>query len=290
MATVDVASLVSPTYTASLLVPTDGSTFTQALLTNLIVALGNRTEFLRDLLLEASDTPEAYCTLREEFHGAILTSGESRLDADFPWSVSILGFPAVNHSGGTGKNPGQLVIQNPPTGSGGEDAHGIDFFLGSSGATPFTFANVEQLTVVVKVTENPANLNATMQFGFVTTAGISSANGGTNCIQIGRNTALDADEWYLLRRVGGVQTLTVLTGAAFDNAEFHVWQIKKQASGDWALLLNGTLVHTIAVADLPTGACNVRFYALNSIADTAITTVAWDLIALRTKPNDRSGA
>jgi hypothetical protein len=270
--------------------PTDGSTLTQALLTDLIVALGNRIEFLRDLSLEASDTPEAYCTLREDFLGAIYNSGQSRLDADYLWRTSELGSPSVNHANGSAKNPGQLSLALPPGGSGGDDDHGLDIYLGSTSTQPFSFATVETLTVVVKVTEDPANLNATTQFGFVTTAGTASQNGGTNCVQIGRNVALDVDDWYILRRVAGVQTLTLLTGGTFSDGEFHVWRIEKQTSGDWQILLNGALVHTIAAADLPSGACNLRLYAMNSVADPELTGVTWDQVVLRTKPDDRSGA
>jgi hypothetical protein len=291
MPTVDVAPLVTPTYTPTLLVPTDGTTLTQALLTNLIVGLANRTEFLRDLQLEASDTPEAYCTLREDFHGAIFTSGSSRIDAEFPWRTSVLGLPAVNQRAGTGKNPGLLELSLPPTGSGGEPDHGIDFYLStSSSGGPFTFATVEALTVVVKIDEDAANANFTTQFGFASQTGMAQQPGGTDSIQICRNVAVSPTKWWLFRRKASSNTITVLTAADFANSEYHVWRIAKQASGDWALSLNGVLVHTIAAADLPVGACNLRFWQLNGVADTEISKVSWDLISLRTKPNDRSGA
>lgn len=281
---------VVPTYEPVITIAETGEVLTEAQLYDTTLALANRIEFVRSLVPEASEDPESFGTFREEFWGAIHNSGQSRLDADNLWRSSDLGFPAVSHSAGSAKNPGQLVVSLPPTGSGGETDHGIDFYLGTTTGDCFSFATIDSATVVVKVTEDPANLNANVAFGFVATAGINSLNGGTDCVQIIRNTAVDADEWLLLRRKASVQSYGVIAGASYDNAEFHVWRIRKQGNGDWALLLNGATVTTIAQADLPVTSCTFRLYQLNSIADTEITTVAWDFVAIRSTPGDRSGA
>jgi hypothetical protein len=281
---------VVPTYEPVITIAETGEVLTEAQLYDTTLALANRIEFVRSLVPEASEEPESFGTFREEFWGAIHNSGQSRLDADNLWRSSNTGSPSVNHSAGTAKNPGQLLVSLPPTGSGGETDHGIDFYLGTTTGDCFSFATIDSATVVVKVTEDPANLNAWTSFGFVATAGINSLSGGTDCIQIVRDVAVDADEWLLLRRKASVQSFGVIAGASFDNGEFHVWRIRKQGNGDWALLLNGATVATIAQADLPVVSCTFRLCQLNSIADTEITTVAWDFVAIRSTPGDRSGA
>lgn len=285
MATVDVAPLVTPTYTASLLVPTDGSTFTQALLTNLIVALGNRTEFLRDLSAEASDTPGAYSRLREDFFGAIFNDTQSRLDASFPWRTNQTGLVSINHSGGSAKNPGQLLCAIPGDGVGDQF---FEFHIGLDTDTPTSYAAFQQLEVTVNIDEDPSNLNEQIRFGLVDDAG--AFNGGSDALCIWRLKAVSSTKWILVRRVAGVQTMTTLTAADFVNGEFAVWRLVKNAAGGIEFYLNGVLITTVASADLPSGSANLSFLAATSSADTEVLRVTWDLINFRSKPTDRSGA
>jgi hypothetical protein len=285
MPTVDVAPLVTPTYTPTLLVPTDGSTFTQALLTNLIVGLANRTEFLRDLSAEASDTPEAYCTLRDDFFGAVDSISPGTLQSDIQWRRSDEGSPAINHRAGSSKNPGLLEVSLPGNGT---DFHEFEIHIGSATGAPFSYATFQELVVVVKVEEDVSNITEWASFGLVDNAGLQ--NGGDDCLVIARQKASSATKWLLMRRVGGSQVTTALAAADFDNAEFAVWRMVRIASGDFELYLNGTLVHTVAAADVPTGGCNLTCNASVTAADTEVFTVSWDLVVLRTKPNDRSGA
>lgn len=285
MATVDVSSLVSPTYTPTLLVPTDGSTFTQALLTNLIVSLANRTEFLRDLSFEASDTPGAYARIREDFFGAIFTAGQNRLDASFPWRCVSTGNVSINGNAGSSKNPGQLRCSIPGDGVGDQY---FGFHIESTTGAPFSYATFQQLEVTVAITEDPANLNEQIRFGLVDDA--EGPNGGSDSLVIWRAKAVNATKWMLLKRVGGVQTSTVLTAADFVDGEFAVWRMVKNATSGIDFYLNGDLVHTVASGDLPSGGCNISFLAATSVADTEVLQVDWDLIDFRSKPNDRSGA
>lgn len=287
---VQIQADVDPVYEPVLTIADTGEVLTEAQLYDTTIALANRIEFVRSLVPEATEEPEAFGTFREEFWGAIFNDTQSRLDADNLWRSSSLGFPAVNQSAGTAKNPGQLVVSLPPTGSGGETDHGVDFYLGQTTGDCFSFATIDSATVVVKITEDPANLNAGIWFGFVATAGINSQNGGTDCVQIFRQVSIDSDEWALYRRKASSATTTVLTGATFQNGEFAVWRIRKQVNGDWGLFLNGVLVHTIASADLPATSCTFRLWQLNGVADTETTTIAWDLVAIRSTPGDRSGA
>jgi hypothetical protein len=282
----DVTAVYEPVIT----IADTGEVLTEAQLYDTTLALANRIEFVRSLTPEATEEPEAFGTFREEFWGAIFNSGQSRLDADNLWRSSVLGFPSVNQSAGTAKNPGQLVVSLPPTGSGGETDHGVDFYLGQTTGDCFSFATIDSATVVVKIDEDPANINATIQFGFAATAGMAAQSGGADSLQICRNVALGADDWFILKRKSSVQTLTILGGTTFTNGEFHVWRIRKQTNGDLGIFLDGALVHTVAFADLPTGSCTFRMWQLNGVADTEITTVSWDLIAIRSTPGDRSGA
>lgn len=283
MATVDVAPLVTPAYTASLLVPTDGSTFTQALLTNLIVALGNRIEFLRDLTPEATDTPEAYFTLREDFAGAIFDDSQSRLDASFPWRTNQTGLVSINHSAGSFKNPGVLQCAIPGDGVGDQI---FEFHLGLDTGTPGSYSTFRQMVVTVKIEEDVANLNEQIRFGLVDDAGAS--NGGSDCICLFRSKAISATKWLLLVRVAGVQTLTTLTASSFTNGVFTTWRIfRNSATGSYEFYQDGALVYTLAIGDQPSGACNYSFRAGTSSADTEVLGVFWDLIHIRTFPGDR---
>lgn len=281
---------VTPTYEPVLTIADTGEVLTEAQLYDTAIALANRIEFVRSLVPEATEEPEAFGTFREEFWGAIWDSATSRLDADNLWRSAHTGSPSVAQNAGSAKNPGQLVVQLPPTGAGGDTDHGVDFYLGQTTGDCFSFATIDAATVVVKITEDPANLNASIQFGFVATAGLTSQNGGTDCLQICRNVSFDSDDWFILKRKASAQVISGLTGGTFADGEFHVWRIRKQISGDIGIFLNGVQVHTVAVADLPTGSCTFRLWQLNSVADTEVTAVAWDLIAIRSTPGDRSGA
>lgn len=282
---------VTPVYEPVLTIADTGEVLTEAQLYDTALALANRIEFVRALVPEATEEPEAFGTFREEFWGAIWASGTARLDADNLWRSSHVGSPAVNHRAGTAKNPGQLEVSIPPTGSGGDTDHGVDFYLGTTTGDCFSFATIDSATVVLKMAEDPANPGVRLYFGFVETAGVTSDSGGTDALQICRNVAVDADEWFLFRRQSSSSSITVLTGATFSDNEFHVWRMRKQANDDWQILLNGALVHTVAAADLPTGSCTFRMRVTNTGGNnTEITTVTYDFVSIRSTPGDRSGA
>lgn len=285
MATTDVAPLVTPTYTAALLVPNDGSTLTQALLTNLIVALANRTEFLRDITIEASDNPESYCVVREDFLGAIFTSSQSRLDATLPWRTIQTGNVSINGQSGNSKNPGRLQCSVP--GDGGSQQY-FGFHLIGTTATPFSFATFQQMTVVVRINEDAANVTEFTRFGLVDDA--EQEDGGTDALCIIRQPAANATKWMLMKNVSGTLTKTAIAAADFTDNEFATWRFVKNASNGVDFYLDGVLVHTVASGDLPTGGCNASFYQSVTAADTEVLTVDYDLITVRTKPTARDGA
>jgi hypothetical protein len=223
MAVTDVAPLVTPTYTATLNVVNDGSVLTQAALTSLVVSLANRTEFLRDLIAEASDTPEAYCTLREEFLGSVWTSGQSLLQGNVQWRTTASGSVSVSGNAGASKNPGLLNVSVPGDGATNEK---FIFYLESATGLPFSFLKFQEMTVVLKVIRDVANITDRVHFGLADDA--DDQAGGDDAILISH---LGANaKWQLVRRVGGVQTTTTLTLADFADSEFAVWRSTSTAT------------------------------------------------------------
>lgn len=284
MATVDVAPLVSPVYTPTLLVPTDGSTLTQALLTNLIVSLGNRTEFLRDLSAEASDTPEAFCTVREDFLGVLWTPSQSLLQGTVQWRTTPDdGFISVSGNAGASKNPGLLNVSLPGDG----DFHVFAAYFENASGEPFSFLKFQTMTVVVKKTHDAANVTDRIHFGLCDDADIQGGGNDALMIQhLGANA-----KWQFVRVVGGVTTTTTLTGADFVSGEYAVWRMNRVSGGSDSIevYLNDVLVHTVATVDMPGGSCNFSLYQEVTAADTESLQVSWDFVSLRTKPTDRSG-
>lgn len=280
---VQIQNDVTAEYTSPLTIADTGEVLTEAQLYDTTLALANRIEFVRALTPEASDDPESFFIIREDFAGAVFTSAQSRLDGSFPWRTVSTGSVSINHSAGSAKNPGQLVCAMP--GDGANEQY-FGFHIGLANGTPVSYATFQQLAVTVRIDEASGNINEQIRFGLTQDA--SAFNGGTDCLCIARLRASDADDWVLLRRVASSQTLTVL--AAFTNDEFATWKMLKTAAGDIEISLDGTLVHTVDSADLPSGSCNLSFLGGVSSADTEVLTVTWDLVSYRGAPGDRSGA
>jgi hypothetical protein len=191
MATVNVANLVSPVYTPNLLVPTDGSVLTQALLTNLIVALGNRIEFVRDATPEATDNPERFYTIREDFTGAIWTPGEARLDADLVWRTGgDTGLIAVNGVSGAARNPGQLVVSIPANGA---DVLTFHMQPHTPAGDLTSFSRFRHATAAIRINDDVGNTGSSFAWGLFSDS--SELFGGDDCVLLMWLKASDAINW-----------------------------------------------------------------------------------------------
>lgn len=252
--------------------------------------IGTITDSLHEI-----DNALDYAEIREDFIGAAIDDGGANL-LTAPcslWRTNVTFSPAINHRPGNGKNPGLLECAIPT------DAGGCvyEFHAGGTdtGAPINYYFSFAELEVVLKIEEDVANTSESIRFGLVDDASLE--NGGSDCLCIWRSKAVSATKWLLLKRVSGVQTVTTLTAADFVDGEYAVWRLEKTpgtASGDVRIYLNGTLVHTVTFAALPSGGANLSFWQSTGGADTEVLTVTYDLIRLRTFPSgvsgDRSGA
>jgi hypothetical protein len=287
VSTTDVASFVTATYTPTLPVTDDGSTLTNADLKNLTLALANRIEFLRTLSAEAAVSPEVFCVLREDWLDADIDNSRQTVYGVIPWTfVSAgagLGGLSITHTQGSAKNPGGLRCSCPGTLGDASFA----FFCGpGAGSNPFSFATIDSATIVGKIDADTTSLlTPFVRAGFAQNGSLS--NGGTDCLGIAYGPAFGAN-WLLFKRVASVQTTVVLAPMVI--GEYVVFRFDKNAAGGIDVYVNGVLTTTVALAALPAGTCT--FGAIQSISGAegaTVVTPVWDLLALRTKPNVRSG-
>jgi hypothetical protein len=289
MPTVDVAPLVTGgTYTPTLLVPTDGTTFTQAMLTSLIVSLGNRIEFLRDLVPEAANDPERSLLIREDFAGAIWTPGQARLDGEFPWRTGgDTGTISVSGHAGSSKNPGQLRVSIP-----GDGATEVPFYLHPHlHDGDFTsFARFRHAAITVRLNDDVANSQTVFSWGLGDEQDDSA--GGDNSIRLCWFKSLDALNWKVLVRNGGVNTIAFSTLTAMTNNEFITLRMSRaNETADVEIYVNSsaTPAFTIDAADVPVTACNYGAYMSTGAADTDSFQVSLDFLSYRAATPSRQG-
>lgn len=286
MATTDVSGLVTPVYTTTLPVTTDGSVFTQADLTTLVVSLGNRIEFVRDLVPDATDTPEVFARINEDFLDAVVES--QTIYGTIPWTVigsgTGIGGLAVSHVAGSAKNPGGLQISTPAT--LGDISY--SFFIGPGAtSTPFSFASFSEFTVVAKISQDTTTLlTPFVRFGLAANA--SFANGGNESLGLAYGPAFGPN-WLLLRRKGGAQFTTALVPMVL--GEHVTVRFKKDAiSGDVGVYVDGVLITTVAAADVPTGGCTFGGHqSLAGAEGATFVTSVYDFIGARFVAGNRSG-
>lgn len=287
MSTTDVAPFVTATYTPTLPVTDDSSVLTNADLKMLTLSLANRTEFLRALSAEAAIAPEVFCTLREDFLDADYNSARNTLYGVIPWTTVASGAGAaglsINHVNGTAKNPGQLVCACPGTLGDSNFA----FFLGpSAGNNPFSFATLDAMVIVGKIAVDTSTLLTPFVRAGLAQNGTLN-NGGTDTLGIAYGPAFGAN-WLLFKRVASVQTTFVLAPMVI--GEHVVFLFQKNAANGIDVYVNGALTTTVAAAALPAGTCTFGTIQGISGAEGATTIQpAWDMLTIRTKPNNRSG-
>jgi len=268
MSTTDVSGLVTPVYTATLPITTDGSVLTQADLTNTIVSLANRVEFIRQIG-DAATEPELITVLREDFFSAIW-DGSSRLDGSFAWRTAHSGSPAITHDGGTARRPGRLICQMPPNSQ-------FSFGIAGVADTPFGFLSTDMITFVAKVDDDPANIASSATFGMLGT--YTAQNGGANALALFYQKTFP--NWRVMIQKASVQTL-VDTGVPVVPGEFVTVRFIWRSPGpDIDVELDGSIVHTVLSANRPTGEANIGANVISSVAETEVFLVEFDFIYAR---------
>lgn len=268
--TTQVQSMIEPEYTAVVEVAEDGETLTEAILINTAVALGNRIEYVRQLVAEAADVPEKFTVLREDFLGAV-HDGTSVLYADLVWRTEHTGSPAISHNGGTASNPGKLVLAMPPD---------TTFFAGLGNPThsPFGMITTKAITMVVAVNDNVANVVTGFSIGLKNDWSLT--NGGSDALTLFYSKATSAN-WMLMVRKASANINHDL-GIPVVNNEFVTCRFIKNGN-DIDVYLDGDLVHTVLSADKPTGELNFGFDAVTTVAETEVFTATIDFISIRSE-------
>jgi hypothetical protein len=272
----DVSGLVTPVYSATLPVTNDTEVLTQAALTDTTVSLANRIEFLRQLVDDAADMPEASATLREEFWSTIWDPSGSRLEADNLWRTAHAGSPVVVHEAPDSDSPG-VVRMSLPTSSE------FRAQLGSSTGVPFSFITTEHCTFRIRVDDHPGNIASSFRIGLVENNTLQS--GGTNSLSVCYFRGVNATQWLLQVRKASVTTLHAIK--PFINGDYETFRFVK--SGNDILVRDGdnNLLHTVLSADRPLSGCNLGWQGIATVAD-AVPVEAWiDFIFARSRPAAR---
>jgi hypothetical protein len=240
-------------------------------------------EVLRSQLSDAADEPEDWFHLRDDFTGAVWDSGNSRLYSAFPWTTGVVGTGAlVNDAAGTSKNPGQLVVSIP-----GDGANTIAWYAqpGVASGNPTAFDKLDRATIVMKVADDPGNFASIAKAGLAENN--SASNGGTNALQLCFDRGGDATHWLLHRRKAGTSSFVQL-GAMVSN-QYARCHFRKVGTGI-RVYFNGTLITTIAAADIPDGDCTFGPHVTTTPADAHFFIATYDLLQMRAYIGDRSGA
>jgi hypothetical protein len=266
-----VQSLITPDYVPIVTVPATAEVITQAALQDTAVALGSRTEYVKQFT-DGADKPELFHVVREEFDGAVWDSGQSILHASFPWRTSHTGSPVVTHLNGSARRPGRLKVALPPSSS---------FNMGpgsaAGGEQTFGFITSEMATFVVKVEDDPANVATQILFGLK--EDYSLGNGGDNSLQFFYLKSLAT--WRLMIRRAAVQTLVDL-GVPFVSGEFITGRfIFKSPGPDVDVEVDGVVVHTVDTLDRPTGEFNVGLSCISTGAETEVVNTEFDYLYCR---------
>lgn len=270
--TTQIQSLIEPEYTEVIEVAEDGETLTEAILVDTAVALGNRIEYVRQLVAEAADTPEQFTTLREDFLGAVYDGGSNALYGSFVWNTQDSGSPAINHSAGNASNPGRIRMAMPPT---------SEFYagLGLPTDSPFGMITTRAVTMVVMISDDVANIAT--DFGIGLKNDWSLLNGGSDALILRYNKATFGGNWIVLVNKAS-SVVNHDTGVPVVNNEFVTCRFIKNGN-DIDVYLDGDLVHTVLSADKPSGELNFGWHAISSVADTEVFEPVIDFISIRSE-------
>ena len=280
----DVSGLITPTYDAVINVAADTEILTEASLTDSVVALGNRIAFVRESVPDLATKPDGIWTIRDDFTGGFFDSSNHKYYSEIPWSTtSTLSPPTIGRAGDQAKNPGNLQLTQAG-GVAGETCIFLDAQL--------SFATLEYMLVVLKATHGSGNADEAISFGFGDNAGVGLFNpdvGGNDSLMCYYWRTQSSSQWRQVRTVGG-STFAANTLGSYVSGEYVRIEMIKQANGDLAYFFNGALATTTSVAQTPPDDCRFMIKGKMPATDASDFVSLIDLVQIRTRITDRSGA
>lgn len=231
------------------------------------------------------DEMERYFLIREDWTRFVQTFTPDFIIADEVWDFDeVSGTFTLNNGTPTSKNPGQLQI----IGAGGSSTRELS--IRKTNLLPVAFANLEMMTIIVKVSAPGANLADSISIGLVDDTASQAGGDDSIVLFLSRPTA----EWRLLHRKGaanGANNQAVLS--AFTANQFIVFRLLKNAAGNLEIYINnaGSPTVTIAAANIPDGLGTFSIYAVQTVADADPTIFTVDFCGVRALTStNRAGA
>lgn len=261
---VQVQSLVTPVYEAVVTVHATGDIATEAQFIDTAVAILNRVEFVKNLQSDASDSPEAFALVRDDFMAGNTLTAAGVLTADTAWTFDVVGggTHAVDVIAGDQVNPGRLRF-NVAGGNTGAVFKTLGF--------DSTF---DTLTAVAKITNPGGSAGQTVRIGLAQNT-IAGA-GGNEGLWLEYIPSVNAN-WLLNRRTLSTDNRTLIK--TFTSGQFITFKVIKNTTlGRYDIYVNGLLVTNIAFASMPTGTFQLGAY-VTTATDSIL--VELDLIFCR---------
>lgn len=261
---VQVQSLVSPVYEPVVTVHATGDTATEAQFIDTTVAILNRIEFVKNLQSDASDSPEAFALVRDDFMAGNTLTAAGVLTADTAWTFDVIGggTHAVDVIAGTQANPGRLRFNV----AGGNTACVFK---------PLCFdATFDTLTAVVKIDNPGGTAGQNVRIGLA--QNIISGAGGNEGLWLEYIPSVNAN-WLLNRRTLSTDNRTLIK--TFASGEFITFKVLKNTTlSRYDIYVNGLLVTNIGFSGMPTGTFQLGAY-VNTATDSILAEL--DLIFCR---------
>jgi hypothetical protein len=225
--------------------------------------------------LASFDTqPEFFYKFRDDFVSLTVGSSPNLVTTtDRTWEYNpILDTFTIGKGSSSAKNPGVMAI----VGTGGATHRQISIF--TSDRVTYGFSNIEHMTVVLMVVDDPANAGADFLVGFVQDE--TTTLGGTDVLRV-QYSAL-THNWALKHRKGnatGVNNGVVL--GSYVSGDFVTCRFNKLTTGDVEVYFNDVLKTTILSANLPNGLGTFAIYCEQDGTDSGVTTFSCDLVDFR---------
>lgn len=263
-------SLVEAEYTTPLTTADSGDALDPVILRDSLTQLANRIEYLKTLQNEATEEPERFFTIEDDFTCAIYDNSNSVVYSDRVWRTFDTGSPTVTSTANTAGRPGLFRVTC---------ATSDEFFMGinDTAGSPFGMITTQHVTFVVRIQDDPGNLATSFTMGLKQDYSLN--NGGSNSLLLFYSVA--AANWQLIVRKAGVQ-VTHNLGVAVDSTKFVTCRFVKNVN-DIDVYLDGALVHTVLSAAKPSGELNFGYSVLSSAADAQPIRLFFDYVFARTR-------
>jgi len=285
----DVAGdITGDTYDPVVNIPSNGETITEASLIDATVALGNRIEYVRKLTPLSGAQPDRFFLVRDDFTGAHYDSANDFIHSDLLWKSDVgAGTPSAGFYSGTSKNPGNLVVSLPSGATADQLSVALGFGAGI-GVDMFSFAGFERIEFVFAVFDAPGNPGTQFQVGLCATVNNMAVGvGGTDSLRV-RYSKAESANWIVNIRKASVGT-QIVTAVPVVFGDYIVAAYARNAAGGIDVSIDGTIVTTVAAANIPAGEGTLGFEAFKSASDLIACSMQVDLVSGQQSITDRSG-